>query len=298
MDNAGLIMAAASYWYGDPVAIMGALARAQAMRPERRIVAAAEVPDALVDIDDETGMPTVARIANGIAMVRIAGPMMAGAYWGATDTSAVTRLVRAAAASPDVSGIMLDIDSPGGEVGGVSILADEVRAARRMKPVAAHVSGMGASAGYHVAAQASIVTAERSAKVGGIGVYTLVGDVSKMLADEGIKIHLVTSGGLKGQGAPGVPVSEDYLADTQRLVGEYYDDFVAGIAEGRGWDDDRARSLDQGVLWSAHTAFELGVIDGVLSRGEALAQLHQRSQQASRARVMAAATAARARLSI
>jgi signal peptide peptidase SppA len=297
MDNAGLIMAAASYWYGDPVAIMGALARAQAMRPERRMVAS-EDDGALVDIDDETGVPTVARVANGIAMIRVGGPMMAGAYYGATDTSAVTRLVRAAAASPDVQGIMLDIDSPGGEVGGVSILADEIRAARAKKPVAAHVSGMGASAGYHVAAQASMITAERSAKVGGIGVSTLVGDASKALADAGIKVHLITSGGLKGQGAPGVPVGEDYLADTQRLVGEYYDDFVAGIAEGRGWDDDRARSLDQGILWSAHSAFELGLIDGVLTRGEALLALHGKAQQAARARVMAAATAARARLSL
>lgn len=67
-----------------------------------------------------------------------------------------------------VSNIILNIDSPGGQVTGIAEFATMVRNSR--KPVAAFVGGTATSAGYWIASAARDIVASRTAMLGGIGV--------------------------------------------------------------------------------------------------------------------------------
>ena len=126
--------------------------------------------------------PTVARnqsiAPTGIAVVPVYGTLVRRALGldaasGLASYSELGAMLDAAAADPDVSGILLDIDSPGGEAGGVFELAQRVRAADAIKPVWAIASDSAYSAAYAIACAASRVFITQTGGVGSIGVIAM-----------------------------------------------------------------------------------------------------------------------------
>lgn len=171
--------------------------------------------------------------------------------------------VRQAAKDPTVSKIVLHIDSPGGAVGGIDDLAAEVREAAKIKPVIAYIEDLGASAAYWVASQATEIVANRGAFVGSLGVYGVIHDTSGAYEREGIKVHVVSSGGAKGKGVAGVPVDETTLAEERRLIEAITDLFKLNVREGRGFSEAKATDLFDGRVHMAGKALELGLIDRI-----------------------------------
>jgi signal peptide peptidase SppA len=209
-------------------------------------------------------------VANGVATITIDGPMLfrppawLSKYGIAhTNIEAATAAVQAASVDADVEMLVLNIDSPGGMVTGTAELADAVAMAG--KPVMARVGSMAASAAYWVAAQAdSIVTSSATSEVGSIGVYTVLVDVSRAYAAEGIEVSLVSSGGIKGAGADG-RVTADLRADTQRKINAIYDMFKAAVASGRGNRVKGLDSLADGRTFLPSDAIFHGLVDAVES---------------------------------
>lgn len=89
---------------------------------------------------------------------------------GATSIELLARDFQQALDDPDIDAIVLDIDSPGGEVNGINEFAEMVYAARGRKPVTAYVGHMAASAAYWIAAAAETLVIDATAMVGSIGV--------------------------------------------------------------------------------------------------------------------------------
>jgi hypothetical protein len=90
--------------------------------------------------------------------------------------------------------ILLDVDSPGGESGGVFDLADRVRAAPQTKPVWAVANDMAFSAAYALASAASKVFVARTGGVGSIGVIAMHADQSVKDAKDGVRYTPVFAG--------------------------------------------------------------------------------------------------------
>jgi signal peptide peptidase SppA len=205
--------------------------------------------------------------AQGVATLAMRGPMLHNppawlADWGIeyTDTLGLAADLQAAAADPAVKSIAITADSPGGEVGGVEELAAVVKASA--KPVDVQVDGLLASAAYWVAAQARSISATALSEIGSIGVYTVAVDYTKAYEDRGIRVHVISSGGVKGAGVPGTPVTAAKLAVDQEMVDQIAARFVAAVRGGRpsiSITDDRA--LASGRTWLAPTAQMLGLID-------------------------------------
>lgn len=172
-------------------------------------------------------------------------------------------LVRAMANDPTVSKIVLHIDSPGGAVGGIDDLAAAVREAKTKKPVVAYIEDLGASAAYWVASQATEIVANRSAFVGSLGVYGVIHDTSGAHEREGIKVHVISSGGVKGRGVAGVPVDEVTLAEERRLIQAITDLFKTNVQAGRGFSDEETTKLFDGRVHMAGEAKVMGLIDRV-----------------------------------
>lgn len=113
-------------------------------------------------------------VRDGIADIAIRGPISRyEAYWswlmGGVSTEMIARAVAAAKDDPEIEGVVLHIDSPGGHGTGIGELAGYIREASRVKPVIAYVEGYGASAAYWLASAASEVIVDPSAMVGSIG---------------------------------------------------------------------------------------------------------------------------------
>ncbi|MDE2472037.1 MAG: S49 family peptidase, partial [Bradyrhizobium sp.] len=219
-------------------------------------------------------------MSGSVAVIEMSGELMkfASSLSSGTGTVAVRRQVRAAAADEDVGAIVLRIDSPGGTVSGTQDLADDVAAAAAKKPVYAFIEDLGASAAYWVASQASkIFAANATTIVGSIGTFAVIEDQSGAAAMEGVKVHVIRAGEFKGGTVAGAPVEQKTLAWWQEMVDALNEQFVRGVAKGRGLTLTRVRELADGRAHVGQAAAALGLVDGIQSFDETLSQLQKKS---------------------
>lgn len=210
-----------------------------------------------------------------VAVIRVGGLLMKQqSSLGGTSTVQLRRDVRQAAANPDVSGILLAIDSPGGSAAGTADFAADVKAAARQKPVWAHVEDLGASAAYWVASQADQVFASNNTtQVGSIGTFQTIYDLSGAAEKEGVKVLHFATGPLKGAGAPGTAVSDEQREYFQGLVDAIQENFDAAVRSGRGMSAAQLAAVRSGAVFPAKAALELKLIDGIQSFDRTLAAL-------------------------
>ena len=140
--------------------------------------------------------------AGGIAVIPITGTLVRRtvgleAQSGLTSYASLAEQVQQAVADPSVRAILLDLDSPGGEAGGVFDLADQIYEARQVKPVWAVTNEDAFSAAYALAASAERLYVTRTGGVGSIGVVAMRLDQSQADADEGLKYSHIFAGAHK-----------------------------------------------------------------------------------------------------
>ncbi len=211
---------------------------------------------------------------DGMAIIPVHGALLNRfAYsWGfATGYQFIRRQMNAALEDDDVSMIVFDVDSPGGETAGCMELADEIRASREIKPSIAVVDSLSASAGYAIASAATRMVATPSSKIGSIGVYIMHVDVSGALGQAGIEITYVEApkGGMKTAGTSHRKLdrkAEQYL---QAFVDASYEEFVTLVAANRDMDDAAVRETE-GRVFRSDEALALGLIDTVKTPTEAV----------------------------
>lgn len=203
----------------------------------------------------------------------------------------VSRL-RQAVNNPDVTGILIAVDSPGGTVAGVPEAAAEIMAARDRKKVWGIADSLAASAGYWLLAACSEAIVTPSGAVGSIGVYTAHEDLSAKLAAEGVKITLVSAGKYKVEGNPFEPLADEAHEAMKSRVGEFYSMFVDGVAAGRGVKAKDVRDgFGEGRVVLGKEAVKLGMVDRVATMDATLERMMGRKAAAPAPRALAEAPA-------
>jgi len=228
---------------------------------------------ALAGQDGEDADAPAYRVSDGVAIIPLQGVIgrKVGALErssGVTDIDAFAEAVRVADNDPTVTAIMLDIDSPGGTVGGVQSAADTVRQAK--KPTMAFTGDRMASAAYWVGAAAQAVYAEEMATVGSVGVYKAILDQSRAMEAAGLKVDLFASGPYKGAGVPGVPLTEAQRVQIQGRIDELASIFKADIRRTRPQIGDDAM---QGQSFLGRGAMAAGMVDAVAGFAVAMRDL-------------------------
>jgi signal peptide peptidase SppA len=216
---------------------------------------------------------------------------------GGTSTRLLALDLRQAVADPKVHSILLVFDSPGGQVDGVQEIAREIRAVRGVKPIIALADGMAASAAYWMASAAdAIYAASDTTQVGSIGVVAQHRDITKADEMQGLKVTLVTSGGEKGLLNEHVPLTPESMSTLKKVVDQICGIFVSEVAANRGTSvQDVLDRMAGGRLFIGEEAQKAGLIDGILSRDQVLAQLAARAAQIERSRPVIAAAGIRIR---
>ena len=177
---------------------------------------------------------------------------------------------------------MLDVDSPGGQVYGISELADAIFAARAAKPIAAIANSLAASAAYWAASQASEFYSAPGAEVGSIGVYTMHVDYSEALKKEGINVSYISAGRFKVEGNPHQPLDDAARAAVQTTIDGYYDAFVRAVARGRGTTLKAVRDgMGQGRVLLGDKAKAEKMIDGTATLAEVVGRMASKTKRAS-----------------
>ena len=213
---------------------------------------------------------------NGIAIVPIHGTLVkrAGAIEAASGLlpyAVVEEMILDAATDPAVKAILMDIDSPGGEVGGVFDLATLIREAGEEKPVWA-LADDAFSAAYLIASAAHRIILPQTAGIGSVGVIAVHVDESQRDAKEGRQYTTVYAGANKNDFSSHAPLSDDAQARLQKEVDRLYGMFVGAVVQRRNMTEAAVRATEAGLFFGAD-AVTAGLADQVGTIRDVLADL-------------------------
>ena len=213
-------------------------------------------------------------VTDGVAVLSIDGSLMhksgyIGSNSGATGYDGIAAQIDSANANPNVRGILLDINSPGGEVSGCQALADKIKASG--KPVWAIANEQAASAAYWIASSASRLMITDTAEVGSIGVLTAHVDYSKSLEADGYKVTLIYAGAHKVDGNPYEVLPEAVRADFQVQIDALREKFAGAVAANRGKTVGAVLSTEA-RMYRGQAAVDVKLADAVMSYDQTLAE--------------------------
>src|SRR6187401_909048 len=150
---------------------------------------------------------------------------------GATSMEQWQQDFRALLQNDRVESILLDVDSPGGSSFMLEETANEIRAARDIKPIYSIANTMAASAAYYLASQASEMYASDSSLVGSIGTFMVHTDDSKLMEQVGVTQTVIKEGRFKA--AEVLPLTDESHEYLQSVVKDCNDMFLQAVAAGR-----------------------------------------------------------------
>jgi capsid assembly protease len=259
-----------------------------AMVPERwpsvqsRILSRRGIRVELDDLPPEPSItlaaaPRLPAVKGMVALLPIRGTIVQhreDAWFGDVAADSISRLVDEAMGNPQVGGLVLDVDSPGGIVFGVEELADKIRGLRGTKPIYSIANSMAASAAFWIASAADKFFVTPGGMVGSIGVWQAHMDVSGYEEKLGVKTTLVSAGKYKVEGHPWAPLDDEARAAMQTEVDQYYAKFVDGVAKNRGIRSAAVRGgFGEGRMVLAEPAKAEGMVDGVTTLEELLGRV-------------------------
>lgn len=253
-----------------------------AQEAETKLLAGPRDRPSMGGVDPEEGKPRLLEVSEGLATITIKGPLVNSdspllEMFGVTGYPEIREAILAAANDPEVSQILLDIDSGGGQVSGVSDTAKLIRLVNdKVKPVSTYTDTM-ASAAYWLGCSAGSVYAGRASMVGSIGVIATFAEFSKANEMEGKTVTVIRAGKYKALANANEPLTQEGRAQIQALVDSSYSVFIEHVAEMRGVTYAIAdKVMGDGQEFIGKASLDVGLIDGITNFDALVSDLKQK----------------------
>lgn len=166
-----------------------------------------------------------------------------------------------------VKGVILRLDTPGGEVTASDILYNEVLKFKEKTglPVVGLMMGVAASGGYYVASACDHIMAHPSTLTGSIGVISVFPNLQELFSKIGIKVNVIKSGQMKDSGGFWRDVTEEEKKVFQTIIDDYYQKFVEVVHQNRKEYLSREElvKIADGRVYTGTQAFDLKLIDEI-----------------------------------
>ncbi len=195
---------------------------------------------------------------NGVGIIEFYGPIGSG-----NQVSEQLKLLNTALLNKRVRALLLDIDSPGGTVGGSEALYFLLQRVAKRKPVVAYIRGVGASGAYLISCPASRIISLPSALVGSIGVLYLRPALQDLLERFGIGLSVYKGGRLKDMTGFWRTPTEEEDEKFQSLIAEVHESFIRCVAKGRNMEVDKVAEIATGEVFTGLRAKTLGLVDEI-----------------------------------
>ncbi len=223
----------------------------------------------------------VTEIREGAAVIPVVGPLFRyanifTAISGASSYEILAKDFISALENPDVHSIILDIDSPGGEVNGCAEFASMIFEARGKKPIIAYASGDAASGAYWIASACDQIIASETSMLGSIGVVA----VYRGSKDESV-LEIVSS---QSPYKRLDPSSKDGKSRLQSRIDDLATVFIESIAKHRGVDPPTViKDFGGGDVFIGKNAINSGLADDIGSL-EQIINEHSNNQNPAKLR--------------
>jgi len=166
-----------------------------------------------------------------------------------------------------VKGIILRLDTPGGEVTASDIIYHEILNFKKRTgiPVLALMMGLTASGGYYIASACDLLIAHPSTLTGSIGVISLFPNIEGLFEKVGIQVHVIKSGELKDSGSVFRQLTPEERDVFQKIVDEYHQNFQDVVYENRKdhLSLEDLKKIADGRVMTASQALEAKLIDEI-----------------------------------
>jgi protease-4 len=180
---------------------------------------------------------------------------------------------------PDIVGVILRINSPGGTVTASDIIYHELIGfkSRRNIPLMASITGIGASGAYYLASAADSISVHPTAITGSIGVVLPRFNLAGLLAKIGVSEHAVKSGEKKDILSPFRASTPEEDQIIQTIISTLHNRFLDVVMTGRGKKLSRneLQTLADGRIYTAEQALKANLVDKICYLDETIASLKE-----------------------
>ena len=164
----------------------------------------------------------------------------------------------------DVRAVVLEVDSPGGEVTASDMIYNAVVKTRAQKPVVVYMESLAASGGYYVSCGGKYLMANETSITGSIGVIIQTLNYEQLFNKIGLASVVFKSGKFKDMLNGARPMTQEERDYIQSFVMKTYDKFLGIVAKERNLPADGLRNgIADGRILSGRDALENKLIDGL-----------------------------------
>lgn len=214
------------------------------------------------------------QVIDGVALIPVSGTLVNKFGYlkpmsGMTGYDGIRANITLAMNDPEVNGLFLEMDTPGGEVAGCFDLCDFIAEMREVKPIWAFANEMNASAGQAIASACSHRLITQTAIAGSIGVIRGHVSQQKALENAGYKVTLIIAGKHKADGNPYQDLPADVLARFEKETGALRNMFARKVAAYSGMTIDAVKATEA-LCYTGQDAIDVGLADQLVRSDQAL----------------------------
>ena len=189
----------------------------------------------------------------------------------------MVKVLQEVANDSSIKGVILRIDSPGGDGIASDDILHEMKLLSKKKPVLISMSDLAASGGYFIAMTGDPVLAYSNTLTGSIGVFFGKVNLSGLYDKIGLKKELLTRGRFAAIDSETKPLSPEEKDKVQKEIQVFYRGFVERVAEARKRPYDQVEPLAQGRVWLGTQAKMNGLVDEIGGLDRAVEMIKQRT---------------------
>ncbi|MBE7411036.1 MAG: signal peptide peptidase SppA [Leptospiraceae bacterium] len=212
----------------------------------------------------------------GAALIKIEGAIHSGrSSYDSVGSDTVLAKLRDIGGRPEIKGILIEINSPGGTVGASQEIFQELMHLRKTKKIVISMKDVAASGGYYIAAAGDYIFAEHGTLTGSIGVIAMSPNIKGLLEKYGVKMKTYKEGKYKdilSMFRDSTPEEDSII---QKTLADTYRQFVEDVAKGRNKTVSSIEELAQGKIYSGEDAFRNKLVDDLGGRREAAKKLSE-----------------------
>ncbi|HVO98000.1 MAG TPA: signal peptide peptidase SppA [Bryobacteraceae bacterium] len=195
--------------------------------------------------------------------------------------SGLVKLMRQVKDDDSIKGVILRIDSPGGDGIASDDILHEAKLLSAKKAVVISMSDLAASGGYFIAMSGDPIVAYPNTLTGSIGVFFGKLNLKGLFDKIGISTQMLKRGRFADIDSETAPLNDEQRAKLRREIETFYKEFVDRVAAGRKQPYDKVEALAQGRVWLGSQAKQNGLVDELGGLDRAVEMVRDRAKISS-----------------
>ena len=209
----------------------------------------------------EQGNNKIALVVGEGAITRAAGDADPFSNEEGIRSGPFMRLLRQVRDDASIKGVVLRVNSPGGDAIASDEILHEVKLLSKRKPLVISMSDVAASGGYYIAMTGDPVVAYPNTITGSIGVIYGKVNLEGLYGKLGINTEIIKRGKNADFDTSAHPMSEAARKKLREGIASTYQAFLERVAEGRKRKVGDIEPLAQGRVWMGAQAKGNGLVD-------------------------------------